>query len=393
MPCFSFLASKKEIEEEQFTMLDLYDELNIVDNSATHVLQDYDKYGQMKILFAQALQKNMLTYEEFKPFVFQRLFNEKTLEIKEILYIAIKDQLVVGSNTFEHLLLSAFDEEQVQMKNLIKSIPSDFPNLVIKIPDWFNNVAKQTALDTLDYAIFPAVRKVVVANTSSVKLTTGNGTKGGWLGYKIDSDDKAFSATQAIPNIVPIQVKESEKLIPILPGNLTTIWGDNLVKDHFPILQTCGNPTQLPQAIDYDYRTSQYDFVSIAAMNKYINAARSPLSTDECVPDCERDCRTEKNVIEGIRLGNIATFKVIDNQPIGEDEISLHYQFVATVMCGDPAVSGTCEPRTWHLIFNGTVNDFFEVQKHYGTPLNSELADVIYYGRESGRDFYDKSFS
>ncbi len=97
-----------------------------------------------------------------------------------------------------------------------------------------------------------------------------------------------------------------------------------------------------------------------------------------CETICERDCVTEKNVVEGVKFISYSVFKGINNQPGGEDVISLHYTIVASQMCGDPKVSGSCPPSTWKKVFWGTFSDFFTLEVEYGTPPAADLGNIVY---------------
>lgn len=97
-----------------------------------------------------------------------------------------------------------------------------------------------------------------------------------------------------------------------------------------------------------------------------------------CETICERDCVTEKNVVEGVKFINYSVFKGINNQPGGEDVISLHYTIVASQMCGDPKVSGSCPPSTWKKVFWGTFSEFFTLEVGYGTPPAADMGNVVY---------------
>jgi hypothetical protein len=102
----------------------------------------------------------------------------------------------------------------------------------------------------------------------------------------------------------------------------------------------------------------------------------------------ERDCRTEKNVIEGLKLANISTFIGLNNQPGGEDVMSLHYQFSVASMCGDLMQNEFCPPSDWKFVFFGRFFDFFELQVHNGYPIQLELSNVYFIGN----GYYLKAF-
>ena len=111
-----------------------------------------------------------------------------------------------------------------------------------------------------------------------------------------------------------------------------------------------------------------------------------------CEDRCERDCRTEKNVIEGIRFSNTASIIAINNQPGGEPTIILHYDFVHSRMCGDLNVNNDCPPSTIRKVLIGKYEEFMETQFHQGTPSQSELPDVVFFANLGPFSYYIKAF-
>lgn len=246
-----------------------------------------------------------------------------------------------------------------QKVSLLKRSTEILPNLVIKIPDWVNPIIEEIGSENLEY-------KVVGVEGES---------KSPFL--------KTINQGIILSDEIPIQVKESEKLIPLKNNSYRTIWGDNFIEDHFPSLKDCE---------DFDinsyivFSDDRYNYVDRLSLNKDLLTGKicgiklmSNITDKSNCPQkiYERDCVREKNVIEGIKMVNNSVFKGINNQPGGEDVITLHYIFVASGMCGNLNVSQNCPPEQWKFVFMGNIHDFYTIQVLRGHPKQTELKDVI----------------
>ena len=378
-----------EIEEnKEFAVHQLETEYN---------LYEFEPQDQLKIVVSEALSNLLINDREYAKNFISNLV-DKDGKTKEILYIKENKSLASKGaksklgKSLEQLLIDNItpknsskngkktSERQIR-ESLIRNAETILPNLVIKIPDWVNSVIENIDLDKLDFAVYAGIDTRIIL-------------------YKLKrvSDESPFIRSSAtLADYIPIQIKESEKLIPLIKGSNTTIWDDNLIDDHFPSLRDCTEFNRKEYIVSTN---DEYDFLDMVRLSEDLvnarlcdidisgrkrkgNAVNAP-----CVAVYQRDCVTEKNVIEGIRLTNNAVFLEINNQPGGEDSFALHYVFLASQMCGDLSVTRDCPPRSWELVFAGKISDFFEIQTIIGHPLASELGDVIY--RSSW--FYVKCF-
>ena len=291
--------------------------------------------------------------------------NNKTVEF---LFIQQKDLPLPNGQTLEDALIEKAAGND-QLIDLIRSVETNIPNLVLKIPDWTNVIFENMQIDDVEVTIKAGIRQQFVP-----------------VGLRVSNVSNVFED-------VPIQIKESEKLIPVENGTTTTIWEDE-IDDHFPSLSKC--PINI---LDYSvYENDDYQFIDKMSINDDLVNGRvcsirltddnGGQNQDECTKVYGRDCDHEKNVIEGFKLANNSVFTGINNQPGGEDVLSLHYVFVASQMCGDPTVPMDCPPTSWKFVFFGTVNDFYDIQFHWGYPESHEFPDVILYGN----GYYIKSF-
>ena len=344
----------------------------------------FSEEDQLKITIGESLENLLISDREYaRGFLNELIDNNKT---KEFLYAEKKGRTAHKSMdnknseiSLENLLMNQINNSSTQNKgnnsesqkriSLIQRAENILPNLVIKIPDWAHVILENIAAEKLDYAVYSGI------NTKDLSFQ-----------YKRETNNKAPAST--ISDYIPIQVKESENLIPLEKGTNTTIWGNNLIDDFFPSLKNCNEFDRNNYII---YEKSGYEYLDKLKLNddllnakicavNFANSASKNNNANNCTKVYQRDCVTEKNVIEGLKFANYSVFKGANNQPGGEDVLTIHYVFVASQMCGDTSVSKDCPPTTWKLVFHGDYDRFFKNQFIWGHPTSGELADVIYTG-------------
>lgn len=344
----------------------------------------FSEEDQLKIALGESLENLLISDKEYaREFLTNLIENNKT---KEFLYIEKKGTTASKSlnhenldKSLESLLIKHINNSSTQNKgnsseiqkrvSLIQRAENILPNLVIKIPDWANVILENIDSEKLDYAVYSGI------NTKD-------------LSFQLKKETNKIIPSSTISDYIPIQIKESEELIPLEKGTNTTIWGNNLINDFFPSLKNCDEFDRNNYII---YENSGYEYLDKIKLNDdLLNAKICAVSLDNsasknnkinsCTTVYQRDCVTEKNVIEGLKFGNLSTFQQANNQPGGEDIISLNYVFVASQMCGDTSITNDCPPTTWRLVFNGKFDTFFETQFHWGQPTSGELDQVLYTG-------------
>jgi hypothetical protein len=353
----------------------------------------FSEEDQLKITMGESLENLLISDKEYaREFLTKLIDHNKT---KEFLYAEKKgifsNKTLHSKNSkksLESLLIENIDNSSALSKgnnaerqkriSLIQRAENILPNLVIKIPDWANVILENIDPEKLDYAVYSGI------NTKD-------------LSFQRKRETSKIAPSSTISDYIPIQVKESEKLIPLRRGTDKTLWNNDLINDNFPSLKDCDNFNKE----DYiTYRSSEYDFIDKMRLNEdLVNAElcgidindKTDNSNSSCTKVYQRDCVTEKNVIEGFKFANYSVFKGANNQPGGEDVLTLHYVFVASQMCGDTSVSKDCPPTTWKLVFHGDYNRFFENQFHWGEPTSEELADVIYTRNTFWMKYYVKA--
>lgn len=330
---------------------------------------------KIKVLVSEAASNFLLEDSDFNEEFFSKLINSE-FKTKEFIYIKEKDQNISNSQTLEEMLLLYFEDNETKL-NLIKSINTILPNLVIKIPEWTEVLLNRTDLD-LEFAVYPCISKY--RSNPIFFFQKGN-------------TFKQQNQGNIVSNYIPIQVEESERLIPVSKTSNETIWKDDLVADHFPSLDGCSNFNKQNYTT---HSNEDFDFIDKISLNEDLMNAKlctskintSKATNNDCDITYERDCRNEKNVIEGFKLANTDVFTGINNQPGGEDVMSIHYNFVVASMCGDLKQTEICPPSNWKFVFFGTFNDFFELQLHVGRPTIAEQNDLIFVGS----NYYVKAF-
>lgn len=334
-------------------------------------LSDEDK---IKVIVGEAVSNYLITNPNFNNKLFSKLVTSENKTI-EFLYIKEKDLIFSNGKSFENLLLDYYSNDNSK-KELILSINTKLPSLVIKIPEWVEFVLGNNNLE-LEFAVYPCLS----SHKSTIHFRNGQ------------INQNKSTSTGSISEYLPIQVEESERLIPVNKNSNITFWNNDFYADNFPFLQACSSFNRSSYTV---HSNETYDFIDKIDLNYDLvngvictipNLPPAPLN-DPCNIVYERDCRNEKNVIEGLKLSNLATFIGINNQPGGEDVMSLHYNFVVASMCGDLMQNAFCPPDNWKLVFFGRFFDFFILQLHYGTPIQSEYPNVYF----EGNGYYLKAF-
>ena len=222
---------------------------------------------QLKITIGESLENLLISDKEYARDFLNKLVDNS--ETKEFLYAEKKgisaNKSVRSKNSeksLESLLISHISGNSTQNKSknaergqrisLIQRAETILPNLVIKIPDWANVVLENIDLEKLDYAVYSGI------NTKD-------------LSFQYKRAESMIPGRSSITDYIPIQIKESEKLIPLKKGTNRTIWEDDLIDDHFPSLRDCDNFNREDYII---YRNSEYDFIDRIRLNEDLLNAR-----------------------------------------------------------------------------------------------------------------------
>jgi hypothetical protein len=368
--CLIYSCDNDGFREAPETAFEVTDDYLVFNYDA---LSDPDK---IKVIVGEAISNFLMNTPEFNDKLFSKLINQDQ-KTTELLYIKEKDIVISDGQSLEGLLLEFYSENE-DKKNLIANINTILPNLVIKIPQWTEAVLEINNLE-LEFAVYPCLskykEKVVYFKSGAQNVAS-----------------RLISDSNSISDYLPIQIEESERLIPVEKNMSTTFWGNDFYEDNFPFLILCPDFNRQAYTI---HSNESYDFVDKISLNEDLVKARlcaiqllDTSNTNNCDIVYERDCRDEKNVIEGLKLANISTFIGLNNQPGGEDVMSLHYQFSVASMCGNLMQNEICPPSDWKFVFFGRFFDFFEIQVHNRYPVQSELTDVYFIGN----GYYLKAF-
>ena len=355
----------------------------------TYDFNSFSEQDQLKITMAESLENVLIADKEYARSFLKTLVHGQ--KVNELVYAIHKNTrlnnkssnrdssaMSLESILIEHISSSSQRKstaaEKEQRIDLLKRAGIILPNLVIKIPDWVEVILEAIDAEKLGYAVYPGI------NTKDLSFQ-----------YK----NSKHVSMQTLAEYVPIQIKESEKLLPVRQNSTTTLWGDDLIEDHFPILKNCS---------DFNMQTYVkcnvygYDFIDKMQLHddlmhmRLCAVAIDPVSEAidaSCDKVYDRDCVREKNVIEGIKFVNYASLLVVNNQPGGEDVFTLHYQFSVASMCGDLEETRMCPPNNWKLVFPGRFDDFFETKLYWGVPSDSR--NVSFIGKILWYNYYVKS--
>lgn len=349
----------------------------------------FSEQDQLKIAMAESLENALIADRAYAQSFLNTLVAGQ--KVNELVYATHKNVLLKNKSaksdtsdmTLENILIQHVESstqekgttaEKEHRIDLIRRADAILPNLVIKMPDWVAVILEAIAAENLEYAVYPGI------NTKDLSFQ-----------YK----NSLHTSMQTLADYVPIQIKESETLLPVKMNTTTTLWGDDLIEDHFPVLQGC---SAFNIATYVKFSTHGYDFIDKMRLHddlmnrRLCTVAIDPVideTNEDCDKEYERDCVREKNVIEGMKFVNYACLLAINNQPGGEDVFTLHYQFSVASMCGDLEATQVCPPNNWKLVFPGRFEDFFETKLHWGVPEDSE--NVSFIGKIFWYDYYVKS--
>lgn len=274
------------------------------------------------------------------------------------------NSVMIRSESLLELLVKNLDPSESDLSDDIEDICSNYPHMSIGFPQWVTSIPS-SQIEELELVVFPV-------------LKSGNGR---WLGIRL-SDGIIIEQKKNRPyNYIPIQVKEAEDLIPYHETDLSTIWGDNLIEDHFQALSNCKDEI----AAISDFSISVFCNPEIKLLRIFtfrdhliencrvsLSNAISNESSNDCDQNYERNCIFENNVIENITLVSSASWSSLSNQVGGEDAIQLNYVFVASTMCGNLNEFEFCPSSSWTLSFIGKQDDFFDIQFIEGNQQGSE---------------------
>ncbi len=396
--------------EDQITDVPKVLSENFVISSKSFLRTELSDIDRIKIALAKSLSNLIMNNQEVTTSSITSLIQSRNGN--RILAYDFSTTTLGGSSLLQ-LLIDNIDSEDADIQVDIEDICKKYPHLSIGFPLWVSKIPIEV-INNSEFVLFPSIRSRIEVNWEGIRL----------------SDGAMVSQSKGMPyEYIPIQIKEAEDVIPYHESDLTTIWGDHLIEDHFPIVKNCEDVlTTISEFSISSLCNDEFKLLKIIEFrNNLRNACFMPPVEDcfngidddgdglvdgddpdcdgviadqeicnngidddgdglideddpdcPCEPDCERDCVYEKNVIEGIKFANISVFDGLNNQPGGEDNISLHYVFVSSQMCGDPMVSTNCPPATWKKVFYGNFFDFFEIQQINGIPTQSELSDVIF---------------
>ena len=291
---------KETLEEKDFEIHKLETEYNF---------ESFSEEDQLKITMGESLENLLLSDKEYAREFLNKLVKDN--QTKEFLYSEKKGtsankttHIKNSGKSLESLLINSINNSSIQNKggssekrkriSLIERAGTILPNLVIKIPDWANVVLENIDLEKLDYAIYSGI------NTKD-------------LSFQYKGKNRKIDEISSIADYIPIQIKESEKLIPLKKGTNITIWNNDLVKDHFPSLKNC---EEFDKSNYILYDNSEYEFLDKMRLNDdLLNAklcavsldrrASKSFATNNCTGVYQRDCVTEKNVIEGLKFSNL----------------------------------------------------------------------------------------
>ena len=305
---------------------------------------------KLKYVIAKLTARN-LNNQAFLNFLLSYL-NQRNES--ELFYLSIRNQQINSGYTFEGYLkdqINQDDSVEKEWEALLSNAAQILPSLVFSIPYWTQSVLSENGgipnLTSEDLSIWPCMSKNIYSIQS---LPT-------WFGYRNRDVFSHGMHSRPVFDHIPIQVKESERYVLVSTVNAKTWYGRG-IDDLF--LNT--TVPSLMEMLTSDYITNEghiltgysqdfrlLDILSIQIyINKYITPdSGEPQSFPACEKICDRDCVEEKNYIDGFKFTNGAVYAAVNNQPGGENLITLVMQFLTAQMCGNLSVPETCAANSW----------------------------------------------
>ncbi len=179
---------------------------------------------------------------------------------------------------------------------------------------------------------------------------------------------------------------DCQKVMPERCGNGIDDDGDGFIDDNDPDCvmggEICTNGTDddgdgLVDGLDPDCQPGK------EVCNNFTDDDGDGLTDSEdpdcaCEAFCERDCQDETNIMAGMQVSGYQAYKGLSNLPGGEAILSLHYNIVATPICGDPRQSGSCPPLVWKKVIWGSFGEFFALEAKMGPSSAEDASKVLF---------------
>lgn len=310
-------------------------------------IQDKLKYAVAR-LTARNLDK-----PEFLQFLLSSM-QSRNEEGTELFYLNIKNQQIANGKTIEQLLVEEInlsDNKEQEWATLLSNTVNILPTIVFTLPYWTESIIQESGgfseISSDEISVWPCMSK----NFNSIQNLPY------WFGYRNNERLSFGIYTQPIFDHIPIQVKESERYV-LVSGVSGNTWYGRGIDDLF--LNTA-DPSLMDMLISnfISYTghiltgySQDFRLIDVLNLQTYINKYLTPESGDPqslpaCKKICNRDCVEEKNYIDGFKFTNGAVYGAINNQPGGENLITLVMQFLTAQMCGNLSLPETCAANTW----------------------------------------------
>lgn len=390
----------------------------VVDNTYTFDRDIVFDIDRVKIALSISLTNLIQDNNQIDVSDIKELINENNGRILAVNFAEIR----IGEATLLDLFVENLAPEDTDIEEVIQNICQFYPHISIGLPLWVESIPTDVVSEA-EWVVFPAVR-IRPENL--------------WRGFRL-SDGAGITQGNSKPfEFIPLQIKEAEDLIPYREGDLTTIWDDHLVENHFPTLKECEKIMSAIPDFSLNFPCSQeYKFLEIFPFRDHLRNScfmqvdeicfngidddgdglideqdpdceeatpfeicNNGIDDDgdglidadddncECNPICERDCNDEVNAINRIISLREATFNGISNQPGWEDYLSFHYTFSSAIMCGDLNFDSSCPAYIWKKIFHASFDDFFELQEQGGIPKDfTENLGVLFFDEKTNRQW------
>jgi hypothetical protein len=193
--CLIYSCSNDDFKEETTPALNINEVA--VDNLEFNY-ENLSSQDKIKVIVGEAVSNFLINNPTFNDKLFSKLVNQQK-KTTELLYIKEKNDMFSDGKSLENLLLEFYATNQ-DKKNLITNINTLLPNLVIKIPQWTEAVLGNNDLE-LEFAVYPCLTKY---KERVVYYKNG----------KQNLANKSINNSNVVSEYLPIQVEESERLIP-----------------------------------------------------------------------------------------------------------------------------------------------------------------------------------
>lgn len=404
-------------------------------SECSYTLERMDEILKFQVLLSKFIGMSIAN-EHFKKYLVEKLYtgSEKDPESSELFFAETQNDMILQPDGSSISIRSMFENwllQQNQSTLLLDKLCSTFSETVIAMPWWIYSIA--TTKDQL----------LTMTLGSAPDVLLNCNTKEGVL-LQSGLDIQFIEKGTAFKGVLPLFIKSTELFMKKDPNVTHEEFHKEVVKKYFGIYPGCSitqnELSEFMKTIDCTNLTA----VDLKKLNIFIKSNCTLALIEDCTngldddgdglidgadpdckpkeicnngkdddgdglidssdPDCpcvvvcERDCKQEKNFLEGMRFAGPHMF-TITNQLFSESTTRVSYQFFGVSICNPQVNMAPCPPNSINdriIDLSGFTQDFWLMQKfsirsddNQSTWPEVGVNGVVYVIKRPGQGFCD----